>query len=109
MAKKKTEVELTPEELAKKEVETAKENVAKKMKSVQDDTQPDEVSIGTVSNCARLNVRKSPRLNATVVQIIDDGAKVQVLTGFENKEFYKVITANGVRGFCMKKFIKLKK
>lgn len=110
MAKKKAaEVELTKEELAAKETQQAKEKVSKKLKEVQEATEPEEMTLATVASCERLNVRKSPRLDATVIQVINKGDSVRVFNGEETTNFYKVITVNGVVGFCMKKYIKLKK
>lgn len=110
MAKKKAaEVELIKEELAANEIKEAKEKVSKKLKEVQEATQPEETAFANVANCEKLNVRKSPRLDATVVQVIDKGDSIRIFKGQETANFYKVITNNGVVGFCMKKYIKLKK
>lgn len=110
MAKKKaTDTELTNKEAAENETKAAKERVSKKLKEVQDATQPEEMVFGTVSNCERLNVRKSPRADASIVQVIGKGTSVRVFKDQDTTNFYKVVTINGVVGFCMKKYIKLKK
>ena len=110
MAKKKVaEVELTKEELAANETKKAKERVSKKLKDIQDATEPEGMTFATVANCERLNVRKSPRTDASIVQVLDKGASVRVFQDQDTANFYKVITVNGVVGFCMKKYIKLKK
>ncbi len=59
--------------------------------------------IGTV-NCARLNVRVSPMTNASVVCVLDCGAKVSI-TDDSDDEFYNIYTETGAYGYCMKKFI----
>lgn len=59
--------------------------------------------IGTV-NCARLNVRVSPMVNASVVCVLDCGAKVSI-TDDSDDEFYNIYTETGAYGYCMKKFI----
>lgn len=63
---------------------------------------------GIVSDCSRLNVRRSPVPTAAVVGIVDRGASVQIDEEKSTAEFYKVCTASGVEGFCMKKFITVK-
>lgn len=59
--------------------------------------------IGTV-NCARLNVRVSPMTNASVVCVLDCGAKVSIANDSDD-EFYNIYTETGAYGYCMKKFI----
>lgn len=59
--------------------------------------------IGTV-NCARLNVRVSPMVNASVVCVLDCGAKVSI-TDDSDDVFYNIYTETGICGYCMKKFI----
>ena len=59
--------------------------------------------IGTV-NCALLNVRVSPMTNASVVCVLDRGAKVSI-TDDSDDEFYNIYTETGAYGYCMKKFI----
>ena len=41
--------------------------------------------------------------------VIGKGDKVSVDKDKTTANFYKVVTKDGVEGFCMKKFIKLKK
>ncbi len=57
-----------------------------------------------IVNCARLNVRVSPTLDASIVCILDRGAKVSIANDSGN-EFYSMYTETGVYGYCMKKFI----
>lgn len=65
--------------------------------------------IGVVTDCLRLNVRKEPDADAEVVAIID--ALSQVTVDLENSTelFCKVRTAAGIEGFCMKKYIQLRR
>ena len=64
--------------------------------------EPNE-KIGTV-NCARLNARVSPMANASVVCVLDCGAKVSI-TDDSDDVFYNIYTETGDYGYCMKKFI----
>lgn len=62
---------------------------------------------GVVSKCTRLNVRSEPSLKAMVLAVINHSDEVGIDTDFSDSEWYKVQTANGTDGFCMKKFIKV--
>lgn len=62
--------------------------------------------LGTVSNCALLNVRETPSLDATILSTIDKDSTVLVDPAESTAEWYKVIV-NNQEGFCMKKYISL--
>lgn len=68
---------------------------------------PEEPLYGTVTDCAKLNVRKEPNSEADVLCTIDAKSEVVIVRSESTEEFHKVITAAGVEGFCMKKFITL--
>lgn len=57
-----------------------------------------------IVNCARLNVRVSPMRDASVVCVLDCGAKVSIANDSDD-EFYNIYTETGAYGYCMKKFI----
>lgn len=62
---------------------------------------------GIVSNCELLNIRKESSKDAEVLCIIgvNTMVKVDLTVDKEAEEFYKIVTPNGVEGYCMKKFI----
>lgn len=62
---------------------------------------------GIVSNCELLNVRKESSKDAEVLCTIgvNTMVKVDLTVDKEAEEFYKIVTPNGVEGYCMKKFI----
>lgn len=60
---------------------------------------------GVVTNCVRLNVRKAPSSSAEIVCTIPRGTEVVILEDESTDEFYKVYTASGVDGFCMKQYV----
>lgn len=64
---------------------------------------------GVVTECVRLNIRETPDRDGKVVAIID--LLTDVVVDLENStdEFYKISTATGVAGFCMKKYIALRR
>ena len=65
--------------------------------------------IGVVTDCLRLNVRKEPEADAPVVAIIDCLSQVTVDVDASTELFCKVRTSDGIEGFCMKKYIQLRR
>lgn len=61
--------------------------------------------IGVVSNCTKLNVRKKADSKALVLATIPVSSGVMIDLNKSTDEFYKVCTAAGIEGFCMKKYI----
>ena len=68
-----------------------------------EDSKP--VIYGTVTNCVKLNVRKKATVNSDVIAQLVLNDKVEIDEAKSTKEFYKVTTAAGVVGYCMKQFI----
>lgn len=64
-----------------------------------------ETISGVVTGCAKLNVRKGPSKDAEVLCIINESSPVVVKITESTEDFHKVITASGIEGYCMKKFI----
>lgn len=69
---------------------------------------PAKPAVGIVEGCNRLRVRKTPSVNGEVVAIILTQSKVKVFKEDSTAEWYKVRTAEGHEGYCMKKFITVK-
>lgn len=70
---------------------------------------PDKPYIGIVTDCMRLNVREGPDEDAKVVAIIDCLSQVTVDLDGSTDDFCKVHTPDGIEGFCMKKYIHLRR
>lgn len=64
-----------------------------------------EMIFGAVTDCAKLNVRKAPNANAPIICTIPRNTEVEVFFEESTDEFYKVLTASGIEGFCMAKYI----
>ena len=62
---------------------------------------------GTVT-CELLNVRVAPNSEATIVEVIKKDSKVSINLAESTDEWYKVVTADKITGYCMKKFIAVK-
>ena len=59
---------------------------------------------GTVG-CEKLYVRSDATVDSEPVGVINCDSKVFVYEDESTEEFYKVCTATGLEGYCMKKFI----
>ena len=92
-----TEVEETVEEVIEP-VEEAIEEVT------EVEENPTEVAFGKV-NCSKLNVRKEPSIHSTPLCIIEHGTRMEI-SEFDG-EWAKILTPDGVSGYCMRKFIDL--
>ena len=66
---------------------------------------PEPKTYGTV-NCSKLNVRKEPSIHSNPLCIVESGTEMEI--EIFNNEWVKVVTPDGVSGYCMKKFIDLK-
>lgn len=66
-----------------------------------------EPIIGIVTDCVKLNVRKEPDIQADIVAVIPFASEVSVDVSDSTFDFYKVVTAAGTEGFCMKKFVNI--
>lgn len=92
-------------------VETATEEV---VESVVEDKMPEiKVIYGVVDNCEKLNVRVQPMKDAPVLEVISKGTEVEIHTTKTSGGFYDIqvqIPGKGkIHGFCMKKYITIKK
>lgn len=78
-----------------------------------DEAAPAEVTksfaSGVVTECVRLNVRKTPSADGEIAAIIDCLTSVTVDLESSTDEFYKISADNGIEGFCMKKYIALRR
>ena len=90
--------------MAKRELKLNKEEtkVEGTVEVVEDaETPKKEKVFGTVINCSKLRIRKSPSAKAEVVGELNKGEKVEILDD-KSGEFYKI-----KGGYCMKEFIKI--
>ena len=61
---------------------------------------------GIVDGCFKLNIRKEPNANSQIVCEVNNGSELSVDVATATDEWYHVITAAGIEGFCMKKFVR---
>lgn len=80
--------------------ETENESTVEEVNST-DSTQ----TIGFVSGCEKLYVRTEPSKDSEPLCIIEKDAELTVDLKKSTSSFFKVKTASGVEGYCMKDFI----
>ena len=86
------------------ETETVKDSVI--VEQVTDIVE-DVIVKGVVTDCGKLNVRREPTSDSKVITTISSGTEVEINNEESTDEFYKICTAVGVEGFCMRKFINI--
>lgn len=62
---------------------------------------------GVVYNCSKLNIREMPEVSSRVACIVNADSELVVYDGSYG-DFYKVCTASGIEGYCMKDYVSLK-
>ena len=64
-----------------------------------------EPVMGVVVDCAKLNVRVKPSAYAEVLCVLDTMTKVEIDVANSTVEWFKICTAAGLEGYCMRKYI----
>ena len=94
-----------PEQVKEETVEEVIEPVEEAVEEVTEvEEKSTEVAFGKV-NCSKLNVRKEPNINSVPLCIIEHGTRMEI-SEFDG-EWVKILTSDGVSGYCMRKFIDL--
>lgn len=68
----------------------------------------DSTPVYKITGCSKLRVRKKPEANADVVCLIDESNELKITNLENNKDWVRVTTDSGKKGFCMKKFVTIK-
>lgn len=63
--------------------------------------------LGRVFGCSRLNVRRAPKPRAEVICEIDCDSEVEIDEENSTVDFYKICTASGIEGYCVKTYINM--
>lgn len=64
-----------------------------------------ELIFGTVTDCARLNIRLEPRVSASILCVVNAGTELIIDPDKSTDDWYSVTTNVGADGFCMKKYV----
>lgn len=79
-----------------------------KGKTVADEQIRTTIRNGVVVGCKSLLIRSNPDKNAAIVTVISAGSEVTIDKEHSTEEFYKVCNKAGVKGFCMKRYIRIR-
>ena len=99
-----------PERGLRREVEIIEETAAEPLDQTIEEAPKKESKVGTVVNCEKLNLRRSPLKDSDGANIIAEllsGVAVIIDEDESTPDFYKVTTETGLEGYCMKQFIRL--
>lgn len=74
--------------------------------SIESNVENNEV-IGKISGFEKLYVRKEASKDSEPVGIVTDKDDLSIDVAHSTDDFYKVITSNGLEGYCVKEFVKI--
>lgn len=74
--------------------------------NIEDGVENNEV-IGKISGFEKLYVRKEANKDSEPVGIVTDKDDLSIDIIHSTDDFYKVITSNGLEGYCIKEFVKI--
>ena len=74
--------------------------------SIENNVENNEV-IGKISGFEKLYVRKEASKDSEPVGIVTDKDDLSIDVARSTDDFYKVITSNGLEGYCVKEFVKI--
>lgn len=92
------------EESTNKTEETTEPEVI--VPSIENNVENNEV-IGKISGFEKLYVRKEASKDSEPVGIVTDKDDLSIDIAHSTDDFYKVITSNGLEGYCVKEFVKI--
>ena len=103
------EVEETVEEVTETTEEVVEEHITEPeviAPNIEDGVENNEV-IGKISGFEKLYVRKESNKDSEPVGIVTDKDDLSIDLSHSTDTFYKVITSNGLEGYCVKEFVKI--
>lgn len=74
--------------------------------SIENNVENNEV-IGKINGFEKLYVRKEASKDSEPVGIVTDKDDLSIDVAHSTDDFYKVITSNGLEGYCVKEFVKI--
>ena len=74
--------------------------------SIDNNVENNEI-IGKISGFEKLYVRKEASKDSEPVGIVTDKDDLSIDVAHSTDDFYKVITSNGLEGYCVKEFVKI--
>ena len=74
--------------------------------SIDNNVENNEI-IGKINGFKNLYVRKEASKDSEPVGIVTDKDDLSIDVAHSTDDFYKVITSNGLEGYCVKEFVKI--
>lgn len=111
MPKKKNEnvnVE-APEVVNEGQTPTEKEEATTPKETASVKKEDKKKIVGVVTNCVKLNVRNKPDDKAKVLVEVPVLSELEIDKEKSTDKWYKVTTASGINGFCMKQFVAIER
>ena len=71
------------------------------------EVEPEIRKFGKITGCKKLNIRKLPSRDSEIISELVEGSEVMIEENESTALFYKICTAHGIEGYCMKNFIKV--
>lgn len=68
-----------------------------------------DCSLGIVTDCRLLNVRKEANADSPIICVIPALSELMIDVDESTSDFYKVCTAAGVEGYCVRKYVAIKR
>ena len=114
------EVNETVEQVSTDEVEESTDEVQETIEEVTEEvTEPEVIVpniedgvennevIGKISGFEKLYVRKEANIDSEPIGVVTDKDDLSIDISHSTNDFYKVITSNGLEGYCVKEFVKI--
>lgn len=60
---------------------------------------------GIVVNCGKLNVRAEPNIDSDIVTVLNVMSEIEINVNESTGKWFKVCTATGIEGYCMRQFV----
>ena len=67
------------------------------------------IVFGKVTGCAKLNVRQESNLQSDILCCLFKNDEIEIDEDKSTEEFYAICTPAGLEGYCLKKFIEIRK
>ena len=95
--------------MAKREMKTNVDEQTTVTNEQTEATQENEPTpLYKITGCSKLRIRKRPDANADIVCLVDETNDLTIKEVEGKKDWVRVTTDSGKKGFCMRKFVTIK-
>ena len=81
------------------------EEVVEPEEKTEEAVEVEAVVKGKVTDCIKLNVRRGALITSDIIEVIEEGAIVEINEKRSTDDWYSICTESGTKGFCMKEYI----